>query len=617
MPPRKNSKANDRLAQTRDAVMQGTDLQRCIRFFRAMHWHLQFDTAANTFRVKAYNVAAEALQAHGSLTGLTRVPGIGAGMRTCIESVVSGELPQILAECCGFGPPFTVSELTRIPGVGPKTALKLYESLGVISLADMEKKIQGHEITDPKLVQGFYDMSAVNDRIPRQYVIENVSEVLTNIQQLTTIVAQADETARAAGRISGLRYRGRVILAGSIRRMRPDIRDVDVLVEIPKDKKAADALIAGVLAYLRTLGAVNINNKEGHKKAEIQVEIAGKKRKLDVNFLKTRSWGTAVLHFTGPSQYNVMVRKHALKMSPKLTVSQYGIKDEKAGKTHRFSTEKKALAFLGLPCPEPELRDMVTNVAVKPKGIVKVSDVFADLHTHTTDSDGLATIGDMANFMESQNRITVLGVTNHSKRSGNGLKPEQVRGVRQSVNHASDSVTGNGRLLFGSEVDILPNGTLDYSDNILQQFQYVLASIHHKIDFNTTERYLSAIEKLSSLKVPAILAHISGRIIGHRPAAEADYFAVFEAAAKAGIAIEINGQWDRCDASDELLRKALRAGCMFAVNSDYHGKNPVKDIPALLENAVMQARRGWIPKERVLNANMPLFVRWLDNEMTV
>lgn len=603
MPRKAPKKLQEAQARLCAAVMSGTPLQRCIRFCQAMHWHLQFTKEAQSFRVLSYSKAAEALAAHGTLTGLTAVPGIGVGMRKHFTDVQSGKLPSALMEIAENGPPFTVSELTRIPGVGPKTALKLYEVYGVTSLKDVEDQIKAQAITDPKLIQGFYDMSAVNDRIPRKLVLDNIDSILQTIQAITATALQEEEKARDPEASATPLYRGRVIIVGSTRRFRPDIRDIDLLVEVPEKQSH---VIEPVLKELRKIAPVNVNNKDGHKKAEIQIEIGGRKRKLDVNFMPTVYWGTAVLHFTGPVEYNRAVRKYANQHG--MSVSQYSVttkgKNGKRDSFKYFSTEKQVLKFLKLPYIKPELRDNVTDITKPVSGLVK--SVTSDFHIHTVDSDGLSSIQTIVDAL-GKAELTAIGISNHSKRTGHGIAEEDLTAMLPSLRKTYKKQP----LMFGAEVDILDDGKLDYTDAALKNLDYVIVSIHTRIGFNTTERYLKAIETLKRLRVPGIIAHITGRIIGQRPGAEADYNAIFEAASDAGVAIEINGQYDRCDASDTLLVKARRYGCLFALSSDFHGKSPEKTWKPLLENAVLIARRGWVPRKSVINASASAFKKWM------
>lgn len=597
----------------RTVFAQGTPFQKCVRFCAAMNWHLQFTPDVNSFRSNAYKVAGEALSAHGTLNGIGAVTGIGKAMLASFRAVEAGELPEQLLEIADNGPPFTVSELTRIPGVGPKTALKLHEAYGVASLAELEKKIQSHEVTDPKLIQGFFDMSSVNDRIPRQSVLVEVEAVLNGVRKITEAAVAHDTEQREANKLKSTpRYRGRVMLAGSIRRQRPDIRDIDVMVEVPEHKP--NIVIDAVTKHLKTIAPVNVTNKGGHKKAEIQIEVGGRKRKLDVNFLQTHQWGTAVLHFTGPMEYNVRVRKHAVAKG--LSVSQYAITktgvDGKPDKHKHFTTEKAALEYLGLPYLAPELRDHVASITEAPKGIVKQKHVFADLHFHTTDSDGLLSNEDAAAYF-STTELRLLGISNHSAGTGRGLDEsvlaKHVSSLRKRLN-SRKVIAPNQRVLIGTEVDINADGELAYSDDVLRKLDYMIVSIHHRLDYKTTERYLAAIKKAASLGIPAAIAHITGRIIGHRPGAEADYDSVLAAAAMAGVAIEINGQYDRCDCPTDLVLRAMKHGCYFLLSSDYHGRKPGSEHKALLENAVMQARRAHMPRNRIVNADENAMTAW-------
>lgn len=568
-----------------------SELNTCITMLRRMHHHMQYVPDANKFKIQAYATAADALYAHGSIEGLQKIKGIGASMQAFIEEAKKNKVPKELKAAEKYGPPFEITELQRITGVGPKRALQLYEEHGIKNLSDLEKKIKNHEIVDPKLIAAFYDMGAVNERVSRDEVLHNITPVLDSIRKIVG-------------------YDVGIELVGSFRRFRPDIRDIDVLIG------TTDAgLIKSVVAAVKKFSeSTKLLDKEGAKKAEVMITIINKQRKLDMYFIDPKQWGSALMHFTGPDKYNVAVRNHA--KSKKMKVSQYGV--SKNNKIKRFDTEQKMCEYLGIPYLDPECRDNFVSVKqAQNPDLVTDKDVRGDFHIHTTESDGLASTDRIIKYF-LQSRLTRMGISNHSQGSGNGLNETQageyhasIRGFKRSIKYLLESGrTKKALILCGAEVDIKSDGKLDYSDKFLQTLDYVILSIHHKTDFQTTSRLLGAIRHVAGLGVPAIVAHPSSRIIGYRKEADIDWPELFKTCVETNTVLEINGQGDRMDLPDNRISQAYRAGCVFVLSSDFHGKNP-SDMKRIQHNAVMLARRGGVTRDRCINTDKALFRTWL------
>lgn len=569
-----------------------TDLQRCIDFCKRMCHHLQYKPDKSVFEVAAYRKAAEALEAHGSVQTLN-IPGIGKSIRASLTDLLANKPVQKLIEVSKFGPPYSVHELTRLNNVGPATALKLYETYGVKSFDELGKMIRDHKITDPKLITAYYSADAVSERISRSVVADNIQPVLDGILSVVPDI--------------------RVEVVGSFRRHRADTRDIDVLVG------SADAQhIKSIIAVCKTFSdAVKLFDKAGSKKAEIRIVIAGVARKLDVNFVDPKQWGSALLHFTGPLQYNTLLRTYA--KTKHLKVSQYGITNTKTNKIKRFETEEALCEYLGVPWFPPECRDAVKTIKDQPQELVTTRDLRGDLHIHTTESDGLCSTDNLIKYFLTS-RFRYLGISNHSFGTGSGLAEDaaqEYHGLIRGEKRRIKSLLASGRtkkahILCSAEVDIGIDGKLAYSDQFLRSMDYVILALHQKPDAVATQRLSTSIQHIGKLGVPAILAHPSNRKIGVRPESQVEWDVIFDLCVKNNVALEINGQPDRIDLPENLIRQAKRVGCLFAISSDFHGRKPAQ-IKMLQENAVWQARRGGLKASDIINASTQTFKTWLGN----
>lgn len=583
-----------------------TYFNKCLEFLQKMSWHLSFTPDTNKFSVLAYRSAYEALASHGSLEGIETVKGIGKTMLDHFEVLCQNKTPNVLRDISRNGPPFQVRELTRIAGVGEKTAAKLYETYKVASIKDLDDAIKAHKITDPKLISAYLDLGAVDERIPRTTIEENIAPILASIRKII-----GEETL--------LEH------VGSFRRHRPDVRDVDLLVGTDDAKTIKDV----TAAMKKFADQVRLVDKEGAKKCEVQIKLVGRQRKLDVYFVQPKCWGSALMHFTGPDRYNVAVRMFAKKR--KLKVNQYGVTDLTTKKIKRFQTEQAMCEYLGIPYLEPELRDHFPDLkdvkSLSTERLITTDMVIGDLHVHSTDSDGKALFSDIFKWY-TKSRFKFLGTSDHSHGTGGGLddklvlkRHERIR-ERYGYNHGDKMFTRktktgqvkfSSKILCGAEVDIKTDGTLDYLDKTLKTFDYVILSIHHSTDKKPTERLLSAIEKIAALQIPCILAHPTNRRIGYRAESQVDWQKVLPKCAEHRIAVEINGQGDRIDAPDGLIQKAKHAGCVFVVSSDFHGTTH-DEQKKLITQAVMQARRGWLTQDLVVNCSTKLFAKWISGE---
>lgn len=553
--------------------------KHCLEFLRRMHHHLQYKEGENQFRIGSYIKAAEALEQHGTMDGIESVRGIGKGMISHFEEIKRTGTSSLLDEVASYGPPYEVRELTALPGVGPKGAVKLFENSGVTSMDDLAKKIKQGELTDAKIIEAYYNWKANSARIPRSVVNNEIGPVL--------------EACNAS------KYVTDTILAGSYRRWRPDCRDIDVLLRVSSYSNVSTV----VRSIAKTLGAPI--EADGERKAYLRYKIGASERKLDLNFIESDSWGTAVFHFTGSKNFNVAVRTYA-EQELGCKVSQYCIDQGK--KRYYFDEEEHVFEFLHLPYTPPECRDHHLDVTQE-IDVICEADVIGDLHSHTTDSDGAVDVEALLKSAKKQG-YKFFGISNHSKSTGNGMKQadavklaKKIRAIRKHNISAGEEF----RPYAAAEIDVRVDGTLDYDPKQLDAFDYVILATHTKPEFDVHNRIEKALKQLG--KKPAIIAHPTGRIIGYRSGADVDWVAFFKMCKLYNAVIEINGQGDRCDVPDDLIVKAKRMNCLFAVNSDCHSNNPwVTQI-----NAVHLAMRGLLAKRDVINTSRKRFRTWLDS----
>ena len=545
----------------------------CVDFLARMAHHLSYKEGENKFAVAAYQKAHDALKAFGSLDGYETIPGIGSGIRKKLLEIIETGKSSYLADAEHYGPPYSVIELKKIPGVGPKKAMALYTEFGIASLADMQAAINAGSIVDPKLIKGYYDMLGNSDRIPRALVAKAMQPVIEQIKATHGI--------------------HRVILPGSFRRLRPDVRDIDVLIEVESYNDVPQL----VKTLSRKLGyAVSADAKDGSRKAYMEMPIDENVRKLDLNFIESKSWGTAVLHFTGPASYNQAVRAYIKPLG--MSLSQYGLKE--AGKLRYFEDEHEVFEAIGLPYVIPSHRDYHSSVAQP--DTVHLVEVFGDAHIHSTDSDGQGSLAQLVKMAKACD-YEFIGLSDHGPML-NGPSAENLK-LRTTMIRRKNF--GDLQVYNGAEVDIKSDGSLDYDAKTLEYLDYVILALHMHPGQNTLERLDKAFRKVQHIGVPAILAHPTARIIGKRSEIEVDYGEMFKLCKMYGVVVEINAQPMRCDLPDNLVIQAKRYGLKYAIGSDCHELNSSE----LLQNGLNVAKRASLAPSDIINSSHDAFKDFL------
>jgi DNA polymerase (family X) len=541
-----------------------------------VHRVLAYRAAARSIRDASVSVAALAREGRA-----TELPGVGATLQEKILALVQdGSIPA--AEKLRAKFPAGLVAITRLPGLGPKRARLLYTELGIDSLqalrdAAQQQRLRTVKGLGPKLEESVLEAL---DETP------NGPAARTAARMLLPQALELGETL-----VAGLKRLGgrgtKVQLAGSVRRQADSVKDLDIVAATTRPAALAESLAE--LDQIESVGSAGAAGARARTHSGVPV---------DVRIAKPAQFGNLLQHFTGSGQHNAALREAAVRRG--LHVSEYGILDDATGKTRTCKTEEEVYALLGLAYIEPELRENRGELGAAASGelpkLIALEDIRGDLHSHTIASDGHNTIGEMARAARERG-YEYLAITDHSASHGfgNDVSPDQLRRQIELVHEANDEIEGI-RLLAGSEVNILPDGSLDYDDELLGELDWIIASMHTSFRIGEqamTERMITAMEH----PLVDAIGHPTGRLIQRREPYAIDLHAVFAAAARTRTMLEINGNPDRRDLSDVHARAAARAGVTILIDSDAHRI-------ATLENmrwGVASARRAWLAKDDVAN----------------
>ena len=542
--------------------------------------YLEF--ANEPFKVRAYRKAAlvieglsEDIEQVWKENRLMDLPGIGEGIAKKIDDLLKNGKSKYLQEL-KKATPVNLGELGKIEGIGPKTILKLYEELKVRNLAGLEKaakqgkiqKIKGLGPTvEQNILKSIEFARKSSERIPLGFVLSSAEEIIRMLKTFKEI--------------------NRVSIAGSTRRMKETIGDIDILATSKATEKVIDFFtkmpsVAEVLAKGETKSSVRL--KEG-----VQVDL----RVLDDNI-----FGAALLYFTGNKEHNIILRKVAIEKGLKL--SEYGLFDKKTNRLVAGKTEEDVYKRLGLDFIEPEMREDDGEVELAqhhllPK-LVGYNDIKGDLQMHTKWSDGNNTIEEMA-FASKKLGHEYICITDHTGKLAiaNALDEKRILEQRKEIDKANKKLSGI-RILQGVEVNITDDGSLDMPDKILKQLDIVVASIHSGFKNpkdKITKRMIRAIENENV----DIIAHPTGRLITKRESYEIDLYSVFDAAKKTDTIMEINSYPERMDLRDVHVRMAVKAGVKLVISTDAHNSDQLHFIKL----GIGTARRGWATKDDVIN----------------
>ncbi|MFO7700022.1 MAG: DNA polymerase/3'-5' exonuclease PolX [Acidimicrobiia bacterium] len=543
------------------------------------------DGQSQSFRTRAYEKAIDAIAMRSeavaglSLGELTAIEGVGdSTARKIIEFRENGSIAKVERLKERF--PVSMLELMRVPGLGPKTVLALQSHLGVTDVEGLRHAIETEQL---RTLPGLGSKSEAK-------IAEAIQLLGIHSDETRTPIFDAMQIARRViGDLEALELCSDIGYAGSLRRLEETIGDIDILAVSGEPQAVLDAFVA-LPGVTTVMGA-------GSTKASVVMDDV---MQVDLRVVDEESFGAALVYFTGSKSHNIELRQRA--MARGWTLNEYALSVVDDDTTIASRTEEDVYAALDLPWITPEVREGAGEVSAAASGTLpaplEIADLRGDLHVHTTWSgDGRSTMGDMLDAVAALG-MEYVALTDHAENLRmNGLSRERVLEELEEIRRHRDRLP-DLTILHGAELNIGPDGSIDYDPEFLETFEFGVASIHSHFDLSQadqTDRLLTAIAN------PAVnaIGHPSGRKIGRRPGAVFDADAVFEAAAETGTAIEINSHLHRLDLPAPLIRSALRhSGLMFAVSTDAHHVSELGNI----RWGVAQARKGWVPKDRVLNS---------------
>ncbi len=504
---------------------------------------------------------------------LEEVPGVGKGIAMKIVEIMETGTSQELEELRASFPP-GLAEMMRVPDIGPRTAARLYRELGVSDLEELKRAATEHRI---RRLPGFGERSEMNILQGIDLVERQGSRML-----LSTALIKGEAMVEHV-RSSGFHLAS---VAGSMRRMMETVGDVDILVGTDRPGEAMKAFVS----FPQVVGVI----VRGDSKTSVRLADG---IQADMRAVPEASYGAALQYFTGSKEHNVKLRRIAIGKG--LRLNEYGLFDAAGVNLAAGRPEEDIYRLLDLQPMPPEMREDRGEIEAAALGrlprLVEQSDIRGDLHVHTVLSDGHGTMREMA-VAAMRRGYEYIGLTDHSAslHIAHGLDNDELLASVEQARQLTEEL--NFPVMRGAEMDILEDGSLDYPREVLEQLDYVIASVHSRFKMSADEMTDRVIRAIRSGRVH-ILGHPTGRLLGRREAYPIDLDAVMNEACRHGVAMEVNGYPDRLDLNGENCRKAKEKGVMMVLNTDSHREGNL----ANMRLAVGTARRGWLEPENVLN----------------
>ncbi|MGH2499514.1 MAG: DNA polymerase/3'-5' exonuclease PolX [Candidatus Limnocylindria bacterium] len=538
----------------------------------------------NVFRAVTYRAAArsirdlrEPLREYLEQGRLADIPKVGASVGEAITQLLTTGTAKRHEELKRAVPDGLLT-LLRVPGVGPATARAIYDHLRITTIDELEEAARAGRLRALPKIQAKTE--------------ENILRSISSLRQRTGRALISEARAAADEMVAHLRGAAkltRISIAGSLRRWRETIGDIDIVVAAAKPAPVMDALVRAA--------SVERVVARGDTKSSV---IVARGMQIDLRVVPLVSWGAALLYFTGSKEHNVRLRGLALRK--KLTLNEYGLYrlGEEEGKPVASRTEEDIYAALGMDWIPPELREDHGEIAAAAAralpALVQVSDLRGDLHAHSNWTDGRDSVEEMARYARGKG-YEYLALTDHSVGLGmtQGLNVERIRERSKEIARVNAALAPF-RVLVGTEVEIRANGRLDYPDDVLSLFDVVSASVHSA--FNQPRDVMTA-RIVGAMRHPLVdaISHPTGRLLERRDPYDVDLAALIDAGVETGTRLEVNAGPERLDLPDFGVRLAVEKGAALVINSDAHAVEELDWI----DLGVGTARRGWATPERVQN----------------
>ena len=521
--------------------------------------------------LEALSDAVEEIYEEEGLKGLDKIPGIGKRIsEKIVEYIKTGKIKEY--DKLKKSLPKHLLELMDVQGIGPKRAKVLYKKLGIKSIKELERAAKLHKIERLPLFK---------EKLEKD-ILEGI-EIYKGGQGRHLLGLILPIAKEIEGRLRKLKEVDKAEIAGSTRRMKETVRDVDILVATKNPKK--------IIEHFTNMPEIKKVLAKGSTKSTIILE---NNLQIDIRVVDEKVFGSALQYFTGSKEHSISLRRIALKKGYKL--SEYGLFKRKGNRLIACRNEEEVYKNLGMQYIPPELRENIGEIEIalqhKIPRLVELKDIKGDMHVHSKYSDGSNSIAEIANAAKKL-KYEYICISDHSKgmKIANGMTEAQL--LRQINEIDKLNERAGIKILKGVEVNIKKDGSLDYTSKILKKLDAVTASIHYGLSGDQTKRILRAMDN----EYVNIIGHPTGRLIDKRAGSELEFDKVFEKAKSRDIALEINAFPDRLDLNDKSIKEAAERGVMLAIGSDSHNIEQLR----FMKLGVAQARRGWAAKKNILN----------------
>lgn len=534
----------------------------------------------NPFKVSAFRKAGNALETDErdltEIEDFTTISGIGKGTAAVIDEYIKEGTSSVLTELKAEVPRGLIP-LLQLPGLGGKKIAKLYKELKVIDVSSLKKACEAGKVqalagfgkkTEEKILSAIANVGTRPERLPLAYMLPIAEQIEATLAEFKDIE--------------------RFSRAGSLRRMRETIKDLDFIIATNQPEHVREQL----------LQLANIKEVIGAGETKVSLVFAyDYDISVDFRLVKPEEFITTLHHFTGSKDHNVRMRQLAKERGEK--ISEYGVEISETGEILTFSSEEEFFKHFDLPFIPPEIREDGKEVETfsATEELIELADIKGDLHMHSTWSDGAHSIEQMAQVCRARG-YQYMAITDHSQylKVANGLTRERLLMQREEINRLNQKYD-DFLILAGVEMDILPDGSLDYDDEFLADMDFVIASIHSAFS-QPREKIMERLKTALTNAHVDLIAHPTGRKIGRREGYDVDIDLLIQLAKETNTALELNANPNRLDLAAEYLRKAQDAGVKILINTDAHKMDTLKHM----EIGVSAAKKGWIKKSSVLNA---------------
>ncbi|MDX8363990.1 DNA polymerase/3'-5' exonuclease PolX [Cytobacillus sp. IB215665] len=533
----------------------------------------------NPFKISAFRKAASALEnddrSLSSINTFTDIPGIGKGTSTVISEFIESGESSLLTELKKEVPTGLIP-LLKLPGVGGKKIAKLYKELAVVDAASLKEACIANKVqalagfgkkTEEKILAAIEDMGSRPERLPIAFMLPIANEIEQALASMDGVIQYSR--------------------AGSLRRMKETIKDLDFIIATNDRDIVRKQLIE--LKHMTTI----ISNGDTKVSVQLQYDY---EVSVDFRLVSPLEFATTLHHFTGSKDHNVRMRQLAKERGEK--ISEYGVENINTGETTTFSSEEDFYSYFDLNYIPPELREDGSEVTTSfhSKDLISLEDIQGDLHMHSTWSDGAYSIEEMAEVCRDKG-YKYMAITDHSQflRVANGLTVERLKAQREEIRRLNKKYD-DFVIFAGVEMDILPDGTLDYDDSVMKDMDIVIASIHSSFS-QPKEIIMERLTTALRNHHVDIIAHPTGRLIGRRMGYDVDVDMLIELAKETNTALELNANPNRLDLSSDHLRKAQQAGLKIVINTDAHNIEMLEDMSI----GVSTAMKGWVKSANVIN----------------